>query len=693
MRRIVIFWLSIFIMGLFVLLFSANQATPVTAAPQATVLHVDISTGTDNGSCGSIAQPCKTIQGAINIAANGDTIRVAKGTYQGNQACLDGLPVVVCLINRHLTILGGYTAGNWNTANPMANPTIIDGQNVRRAIQFWGIDSNSASLTIQGFTIQNGLAQGSSSGGDAQTFAFGGGMIADRGLLIANDMIFKNNTAVGGNTASAHGGAASGGGLSLRGNPVGTTLENIVFDNNEARGGTGPARGGLAVGGGLYTFDANITGSNLTFTNNQAIAGSGSGSGTSGGFKADAQGGGVAFQVDSVVTMKNITAIGNQTIGGNAPNGNAGGAFGGGIFTELATINLENINLRENSATGGDGQNPNTDGSLGEGGGIALSHSNTIINRGTIVNNSARGGDGTIYEGASGGGGVYGERFFGNTTTTFINTIIANNTASTGSGNGVGGGGGGYFANGDDVTLLHTTIAGNQIDASGMQGSGIVVINGGEVTISESIVANHTGQIAIHAQNNNSVSLTNNLFNNNNQDTGGGGTFTGTGSIFSGNPDFVSPGSPNYNYHIDASSAAINQANGTGTAVDIDNHSRTAFGSPDVGADEYAPIILTVSPGDGSLALFWNPDIALLAGLDHYEIIVSQGGGASPPNEGPSPINAGSNTTFALTGLTNNANYTITIQARNSSNGFIASSNTIVIFPTDNLIYMPAILR
>ncbi|MCB9006627.1 MAG: fibronectin type III domain-containing protein [Ardenticatenaceae bacterium] len=656
-------------------------------------MRVDGATGSDTGSCGTVAQPCKTIQGAINIAADGDVILVAAGTYQDAESCLDGVPAVVCLINRHLTILGGYTNTNWSAANPTANPTIIDGQNVRRVMQFWGIDSSSASLTIQGFTIRNGYFQGASSGGNGQTFAFGGGILADRGLLVARDMVFENNTAVGGNTSSAYGGAGSGGGLALRANPAGTTLENILFENNEARGGTGPTRGGLAVGGGLYTFDAQLSGSNLTLINNQAIAGNGNGSGSVDGLKADAQGGGAAFQVDSVINLQNITATGNQAIGGDAPNGDAGGAFGGGIFTEIATVTLENIDIRGNSATGGDGQNPNKDGSLGEGGGLSLSHSNTTINRATIVNNSARGGDGTIYEGASGGGGVYSERFFGSTTTTFINTIIGSNTANTGSGSGVGGGGGGYFVNGDAVTLLHTTLANNQIDATGMQGSGMVVINGGSASLSESIVANHAIDNAVYAQGNNSVSLTNNLFNNNNQNTGGSGTFTGISSIFSGNPNFVSPGSPNYNFHIGAGSAAINQANGTGTAVDIDNHSRTAYGLPDVGADEYAPISLTVSPGDGTLLLFWNADLTLLAGLDHYDIVVTQGGGASPPNEGPSPINAGANTSFTLTGLTNNANYTITIQARNSSNGLIASSNTVVAFPTDDLIFIPSILR
>ena len=693
MNRTVIVWLFLSIAGLVFLIISPSRPETILAAPQISFLHVDGATGSDTATCGSTTQPCRTIQGAINISTDGDIIRVAAGTYQDSRTCLNSIPVVACVLNRHLTILGGYTNSNWNTADPVVNPTIIDGQNMRRVMQLWGIDSSSASLTIQGFTIQNGYAQGASNGGDEQTFAFGGGLIADRGQFIARDMIFKNNVAVGGNSSSAYGGAVGGGALALRANPAGTILENIVFDGNQARGGTGPERGGLAIGGGLYTFDAQLSGNNLTFTNNLAIAGSSNGNGNSGGLKADAQGGGAAFQKDSIVTLFNITATGNQAIGGNAPNGNAGGAFGGGVFAELATISLENITLRANSAVGGNGRNPNTDGSLGEGGGIALGRSNSTINRAIIVNNLAQGGNGTIFEGASGGGGVYSERFSGSTRTIFINSIIANNATSTGSGSAVGGGGGGYFANADDVTLLHTTIANNQIDSTGMQGSGFVIINGGSATISESIVANHTGQIAVHAQPSNNVSLTNNLFFNNNENTGGGGTFSGVGTIFSGNPNFVSPNAPNYNYHIGAGSAAINQADNTGTAVDIDNQIRGAFGLQDVGADEYAPIVLWATSGDGTLILNWEADLALLSGLSRFDIVISPEAGASPPNEGSSPINTGTQTSFTLTGLTNNKDYTISIMALDGSGSEIDSSNTLVVFPTDDIVYVPIIIK
>ncbi|MBK7893583.1 MAG: fibronectin type III domain-containing protein [Anaerolineaceae bacterium] len=617
---------------------------------------------------------------------------MAKGTYQAVESCLNGTPVVVCVLNHHVTILGGYSNSNWNVANPASNVTIIDGQNVRRGIQLWGINSASASLRIEGFTIQNGFFQGASSGSDDATFGFGGGMLADRGQLIARNLIFKNNLVVGGSTAT-YGGSASGGGLALRLNPEGTLLENIVFDNNESRGGTGGDRGGLALGGGLFTYGAHVNGSNITFEGNTAVAGNTNGSGLSVGLYADGQGGGAAFQVGSIIFLSGITAQNNQAIGGNAPNGNAGGAFGGAIFAEIAsTVHLSDFDLRNNLAQGGNGQNPNTNGSLGEGGGFASSNSEILLERGLIVNNRAQGGNGAIYEGASGGGGLYSERFTGSTTVTLENIIVADNVTETGTGTAVGGGGGGYFVNGAAVNLIHTTFVNNQLNSSPMQGSGLVLLNGGTATISHSILANHTDGITVHAQPGSSITLNNNLFSGNSTNTGGGGTFTGTASIFSGSPDFLSPGAPNYDYRLRSSSAAINKAVSSSTASDFEGDDRTQFGQRDVGADEYAPIVLTFIPGNGQIQLNWEPKSLLLTGVTQYQIRVTPSGGAANPNEGTS-INAGLQTSFTLTGLTNYKNYTVFIEAKNSGDSVIGQSNSVTGFPTDIAVYLPFVTR
>ena len=685
------------IVGLFIFTITITilQTSISKAAPTANTIRV-ATTGSDISGCGTSATPCRTINHAINQAESGDTILVAAGTYTTPGSCVIG-SAIMCVFAKAITIFGGYTTSNWSVPDPTTNLTIIDGQNSNRPILLDGrTHPGTPKIHVEGFTVQNGFVQGGTSGSDLQKAAFGGGLLAETAEFTIRNMVFKNNVAQGGDSSDPVGGFGSGGGIAIKRAANRTLLENITFEGNKAYGGNGGQRGGYGIGGGLFTFDSIIDGNNLSFDNNISVGGDTSGSGVYNGENSDAQGAGIAIQISSDVVFKNITSTNNRSTGGNAANGEAGGAFGAGIFAEQAKVFISDLVVENNVATGGNGKNDTLSASLAFGGGVAFSHSNTIIEQASIINNTAQGGNGNVYAGSAGGGGVYIERFSGSFNTSLTNVIVADNDINMGSGNPqAGGGGGGMFINSSPATLTHVTFARNELGSANMLGNGITLISGAQATISHSIIADHTtpgGANAVHAQPGNSVTFNNNLLSGNSSDTGGGGSFNGTGSNFTGSPDFVSSGSPNYDYHIKSGSDAIDQAVGSSTSVDIDNQSRTDFTPADVGADEFAPIVLTAVSNDAELQLNWEADTNLLAGFHHYQILVTPSGGANAPNEGTS-INANTQTSYTLTGLTNYENYTIVVEGQTNANAKIGQSNTITIFPTDIHLYLPTIIK
>jgi hypothetical protein len=604
-----------------------GQAGAAGAAPQYVQVTYRVApTGQDRSDCGSEALPCRTIQYTANLANSGDILLVAEGTYTYNSqtdVCSGaiGNTAVICILNRELTILGGYTTTNWSVAHPDANVTVIDGQNVKRGvlIQRTGPYEPSAGLHMEGFIIQNGLAQGAAGGGDQQTYAFGGGMLTDASKIVLRHMILRNNRAVGGNVSSSYGGAGSGGGLALRTGPSGTSLEDVVFENNIAQGGTGLDRGGFGIGGGFYTYKSTLSGNHLTFINNVAVAGNSSGSGVAGGLMADGQGGGAAFQVGSNVTLQYVIATGNQSRGGDAGT-HGGGAFGGALKAEWSTLRVYDAVLRGNQSLGGNGAN----GGQGCGGALETYNSDLILNRVQMLDNMATGGNGTSLGGAAGGGGASLSRFNGSSEIEISNTVVADNIAEMGTGTPPGGGGGGLWLQGTYARITHTTVAGNRLGSWPLQGQGILVLNDGAPTpstaiIAYTIIANHTNSAsvaaspgsggdrslangpdgsgsaesfpALHVKQGNSATLERTLWANNDDDSNmgdwGAGTIENSYPVYASSAGFDSPGSPGFDYHLRDTSPAIDQATGSSTSDDMDGDRRPAMGGCDIGADEY----------------------------------------------------------------------------------------------------------
>jgi hypothetical protein len=600
------------------IVFPFSDITKVYAMPDAQTIRV-APTGSDVSGCGSTNTPCKTIQYAVNKAASGDTIWVAAGSYS-YQSVTDTCTflvtrAVVCLVDKNLTILGGYTAGSWSGPDPVANPTIVDGGNSRRGVAIIVVHS-TASLRMEGFIVQNSLAQGSTSSDDYLNSAFGGGMWAQNSSVTLRNMVFRNNRATGGNRSNKYGGAAGGGGLAIQStkNGVVSILENVSFENNQAIGGSGSPRGGLAIGGGFYTYEATIQGSGIQFMNNVAQAGSSSGNGVDSvqGLKADAMGGGAGFQLRSSVVLTNVEASGNQSIGGNAGTGTgaqAGGSFGAGLCAELSTLTLTSASITDNLAVGGKA----TNGGLAFGGGIMANTTYTTLDRVKLINNAAVSG-GTRSSGSAGsasGGGAYISGFATSGYTAQItNNIFANNRVEMGSpGTSPGGGGAGLVLQAVTADVIHSTFAENYFVGDVKVGQAIA-INGtygtsgvpASANLDYVIIADHVNTAtdltsALYVAQGSSAALNKVLFsgNTNNTNLNGKpllpGTITGMNTTFDvGSVQFVSPDSPNFDYHLSPNSPAVDAATGSNLSTDIDGQGRPYNTNPDIGADEFVSV-------------------------------------------------------------------------------------------------------
>ena len=357
---------KIFVVVLSALLTLSLGFSEALSAPALETLAASIRvspSGADIAGCGTLTQPCQSIQYAANQAVSGDTILVAAGTYKyisANDLCTTlNTRAVVCVKNKQLTILGGFSDSNWDNQDPAVNQTVIDGESIRRGVAVIRTNATS-SLTMQGFTIENGRAFGQPDGNTYTGHAFGAGMYAANTFVNLKEIIFKNNITLGGsNSKIAQAGWAFGGGLAIEGPCSGgnSTLENLTFIGNQAQGGTGSDGGGNGMGGGLMATSASVTADKLTFTNNEAKGGNTAGNACSsppGGF-----GGAISLQYSTNLNFFNISATGNKAVGGSAtgPSSCGGPGIGGAFFLEGVTLNLSDVLLKSNQAIGGAGKN------------------------------------------------------------------------------------------------------------------------------------------------------------------------------------------------------------------------------------------------------------------------------------------------------------------------------------------------
>jgi predicted outer membrane repeat protein len=342
-------------------------------------VDIDASSGGDGSSW---LTAYNDLQTALASATSGDELWVAEGTYNVITGEDDSFE-----IPNGVKVYGGFdgTESNLVDRDWENNSTSLDGQSFTNTIVYFENSSNSTIL--DGFTIENGDADGSNQRGQSAGAIYmdivGIGTECSPQIL---NCIIKNNNAEKG-----------GGAVYIDGSYIGIAapyFENCTFENNFSL-----SDGGALYANGIQSGGVNATYYNCTFINNHSV-GSGGGLFNHGGHG----------DVTSVFKKCNFES--------NIAEGNGGAMYSLGTSDGKANHLITNCRFYANTgfAAGGiynNGGNTNGDAS-------------PIITNCTFYLNEATGSGGT-------GGAIYNNGDNGGQSNTQItNCIIWGNIAPYG---------------------------------------------------------------------------------------------------------------------------------------------------------------------------------------------------------------------------------------------------------------------
>jgi hypothetical protein len=441
------------------------------------VIYVDANAaGANTGS--SWTDAFTDLQDALDIAQDGDQIRVAEGTYRPSEPTEPYQPRTATfqLIDGVATYGGFPTGGgNWDGRDPNAYDTILSGdldgndiggqndpsraENCYHVVTASGTD---ATTILDGFTITAGNADGA-----ADPCNRGGGMYVEWGSPTLVGCTFAGNAAP----------AGTGGGAYIR--EGGPTLHNCSFVDNSAYNG-----------GGIYIYHSH--GSTLidcNFVDNYAGSLNGGGGGMS--------------KVVGDLSLVNCTFVGNTA------ENDGGGFFNHGYMDPNETTLLVGCVFLENWAAG-------------IGGAIRTYGSDCLLVECTVSDNVASNGAGMYIWNSSptlvkclfsknstnsNGAGVY--NYFSDTALT--NCVFVGNSA---------GAGGAIYNSSSSPILTNCTLSGNQADWEG----GAMHNDGGTSTVTNCAFsgndAGHNGG-GVYSDSNTVAFIDNSVFWGN-TDTGDG---------------------------------------------------------------------------------------------------------------------------------------------------------------------------
>ena len=379
-----------------VLALAASVAFPLPptsaiASPSTCIIYVNINAPGGDGT--NWAKAKNSLLSAIETAAAGCEIWVAKGTYLPNNPNGFTTRLASFYLKDDLAIYGGFagTEANRSDRNWTLNVTTLSGD-----IMLAGDNSdnsynvvytyyNHASAVLDGFRVTAGNANGTASG-----FINGGGVESiHSSATLANLEIVENQATYGGGFDCKNGSptltdsaienniAVNGGGF-YSFDSCQATLTNVDFYNNIASTDGGalyldPASGSLALsdalidgnhaahaGGGLYDYTAHTSLARVRFEYNHADFGAG-------------------LLIDSNA---------NSTLVDSSFTGNEATSKGGGLYTYASSPTLANVYFTGNSA-------------VYFGGGLGGYASSPILTNVTFYGNSAPHGAGIYNSQAS----------------------------------------------------------------------------------------------------------------------------------------------------------------------------------------------------------------------------------------------------------------------------------------------------
>ena len=139
--------------------------------------------GNDSNDCVTTTTSCATIQGALDKAVSGDTIKITAETYQGTN------PNIVN-ISKDITLIGGWDS----TFTSRVGMTRLDGQTIRRGMY---IVNSTTQLIV--FIINFEITNGNLGGADGSGIYVG----SQSNVSIINSLIHNNYSNYGGGIYSA----------------------------------------------------------------------------------------------------------------------------------------------------------------------------------------------------------------------------------------------------------------------------------------------------------------------------------------------------------------------------------------------------------------------------------------------------------------------------------------------------------